>query len=332
MSSYRVDAIDQAIMRVLQDDGRASFSRIASQVGLSTDAVRLRVFRLTNEGILKVIGAVDPASLGLAAVAAFGLQYHGDLQKFVESLRGREEITFLAVAVGDRNVIGEIVGRDDNALVDFLYGELAAREGVVAVDIWKSLQVIKFDTGFRLTPRARPLAHKPGELDPLDTRLLRLLAQDPRASFSDIAKSLGVPYAVARRRSKALFDLGVIQAAAVIDRVSTRPQCLAMLGLVLAGPDTREALEDLAGYEEVEILIRTTGRYQAIAEVAADTPDRLVELADLISGNPAVRQVHLYSYARVEVLPFPWTFTRSEGPAPVESVIARQRIVRLPND
>lgn len=61
----RVDAIDQRIISQLVSDARSSYSDIGKVVGLSAPAVKRRVDRLLDAGVLRGFTAVvDPEALG----------------------------------------------------------------------------------------------------------------------------------------------------------------------------------------------------------------------------------------------------------------------------
>src|SRR5713226_10136005 len=60
----RVDELDRRIIEALQENGRESFRRIASLLGVSEATVRARYARLTSEGILQVVAVTNPLGLG----------------------------------------------------------------------------------------------------------------------------------------------------------------------------------------------------------------------------------------------------------------------------
>lgn len=61
----RVDALDQRIIALLTEDARASYADIGHRVGLSAPAVKRRVDRLRDSGVITGFAAlVDPAALG----------------------------------------------------------------------------------------------------------------------------------------------------------------------------------------------------------------------------------------------------------------------------
>ncbi|MGZ5240112.1 MAG: Lrp/AsnC family transcriptional regulator, partial [Caldimonas sp.] len=65
-----MNKIDREILRILQTDGRRSYTDIGAAVHLSANAVADRVRRLTQTGVIRGIRAVvDPAALGMTIEA-----------------------------------------------------------------------------------------------------------------------------------------------------------------------------------------------------------------------------------------------------------------------
>lgn len=61
----RMDDIDERIVVLLRDDGRASFAAVGAKVGLSASAVKRRVDRMLDAGVITGFAAVvDPEALG----------------------------------------------------------------------------------------------------------------------------------------------------------------------------------------------------------------------------------------------------------------------------
>lgn len=61
----RVDELDRTILALLQEDGRLSFAALGASVGLSASAVKRRVDRLRDSGVIdRFTVAVDPRVLG----------------------------------------------------------------------------------------------------------------------------------------------------------------------------------------------------------------------------------------------------------------------------
>ena len=69
-----LDEKSKAIIVELQHDGRKSYSAIGKSVGLSEAAVRQRVSRLIDSGVMEIVAVTDPLSLGFARQAMVGLK------------------------------------------------------------------------------------------------------------------------------------------------------------------------------------------------------------------------------------------------------------------
>lgn len=304
----RLDEKDHEIFGCLRADARTPLARIARHVGLSADAVRVRINRLTDEGILRIIGVVDPQSLGYRALGTVGLDFQGDLTKLVDQLRALDFVTFVALTLGEHNVICEIAAADDAELLELATSVVGAAPGVRSFEMWRLVDVWKWHGQGR--PEAREPAEPSRQLDTLDSAVLRLLVRDPRLSFRELGERLGEPYSLVRRRAQQLFDDGAIQASAVLDRSTAEAGTTGMLGLSLAGSGIADALEHAVERPDVAIVARTLGRFGATLEVVCETPHGLVEIADEMSELPAVTGVSTYLYARSPVLPMPWSIRR----------------------
>lgn len=69
-----LEPIDRAILRVLSEDGRCSFTDLAEKVGLSVSAVHQRVRRLEQRGVLRGYAArLDHEQVGLPLTAFISL-------------------------------------------------------------------------------------------------------------------------------------------------------------------------------------------------------------------------------------------------------------------
>jgi Lrp/AsnC family leucine-responsive transcriptional regulator len=65
-----VEDLDRQIVRLLQGDGRMSYTELGKATGLSTSAVHQRVKRLEERGVIRGYGAViDADAVGLSLTA-----------------------------------------------------------------------------------------------------------------------------------------------------------------------------------------------------------------------------------------------------------------------
>lgn len=115
-----LDDISKKIIEQLQTDGRQSYAAIGKAVGLSEAAVRQRVQRLHEAGVMQIVAVTDPLTLGFRRQAMIGLKCDGDLAKVANHLAGMEEIDYVVITAGSFDLIVEVVCEDDDHLLEVL--------------------------------------------------------------------------------------------------------------------------------------------------------------------------------------------------------------------
>src|SRR4051812_50128832 len=82
----QLDDTSKAIIEQLQDDGRRSYAEIGKAVGLSEAAVRQRVQKLTESGVMQIVAVTDPLQLGFYRQAMIGVRVTGDTRSVADKL------------------------------------------------------------------------------------------------------------------------------------------------------------------------------------------------------------------------------------------------------
>ena len=75
-----VDDTSKAIIKELQDDGRRPYATIGRAVGLSEAAVRQRVQKLIDTGVMQIVAVTDPVQLGFDRQVMIGINVDGDVE------------------------------------------------------------------------------------------------------------------------------------------------------------------------------------------------------------------------------------------------------------
>jgi Lrp/AsnC family transcriptional regulator for asnA, asnC and gidA len=119
-ASIVLDDISKRIIEQLQVDGRQSYAAIGKAVGLSEAAVRQRVQRLQEAGVMQIVAVTDPLTLGFRRQAMIGLKCDGDLEKVADDLANMEEIDYVVVTAGSFDLLLEVVCEDDDHLLEIL--------------------------------------------------------------------------------------------------------------------------------------------------------------------------------------------------------------------
>ena len=104
-----IDDIDKAIIRELQLDGRMPYAQLGPAVGLSQAAVRQRVQRLIENGVMQVVAVTDPLTLGFGLQAMVGVEVDGDLRAVATKLAKVDEVSYVVVTTGRFDMLVEVV-------------------------------------------------------------------------------------------------------------------------------------------------------------------------------------------------------------------------------
>ena len=147
----QLDDLSKAIIEKLQEDGRRSYAGIGKAVGLSEAAVRQRVQRLIDAGVMQIVAVTDPMQLGFARQAMIGIRGTGDSTKLADKLAALPSVAYVVLTAGSFDVIAEVVCEDDNDLLELLNTQIRALPGVSSTETLVYLKLVKqqYDWGTR---------------------------------------------------------------------------------------------------------------------------------------------------------------------------------------
>ena len=140
-----LDAIDFTIIQVLQNDGRAAFTAIAKQLGISEGAVRNRVGQLIDSKVLRIMGVADPMALGYDAYAMIGVKIASghDPEKAAHYFRDRDEVTYVIFVAGRYDLLIEVICETHDQLALFLREHCYSRDDLASVEPMVGLAMYK---------------------------------------------------------------------------------------------------------------------------------------------------------------------------------------------
>ncbi len=142
-NSGHLDEISKAIIEQLQLDGRRSYAGIGKAVGLSEAAVRQRVQRLIDAGVMQVVAVTDPLELGFARQAMIGIKAEGALEPIAEELKAMDEVEYVVITAGSFDLLAEVLCESDEHLLRVLSDRIRAIEGVKVTETFVYLKLVK---------------------------------------------------------------------------------------------------------------------------------------------------------------------------------------------
>ncbi|WP_040587993.1 Lrp/AsnC family transcriptional regulator [Sciscionella marina] len=138
-----LDETTRHIIEQLQEDGRRSYVTIGKAVGLSEGAVRQRVQRLADAGVIEIFAVSDPRLAGLARQALVAVTVEGPLDPVADALAEFDEVEQLTICAGRFDLLCEVVCADDAGLALLLSQRIRTVPGVRGAETLIHLEVRK---------------------------------------------------------------------------------------------------------------------------------------------------------------------------------------------
>jgi DNA-binding Lrp family transcriptional regulator len=310
------DDLDKKIIRALQLDPRAGFSRVGEVIGVSEQTVARRYRRMHGDGLIRVIGMVDPRRIGQSEwMVRVGCR-PGGVERLADALARRDDVNWVTLIAGGSEILCNIRSRTAEQREDLLLQRLPATSQVLSMMVHAMLHrylggastewagygaTLAPDQieALRPPPDGPPPAGPPADgetvtLEPADGPLLDALAADGRCSYAALAAASGMTQGRVTRRLDALRRAGIIYfdidlssqlmgfAAAAYLWLTVEPACLAAAG------------EQVAAHQEVPFAAAITGPANLVAAVVCrDTEDLYRYLTTEVSAIPGVRQLEV---------------------------------------
>jgi Lrp/AsnC family transcriptional regulator, regulator for asnA, asnC and gidA len=137
-----VDEIDRLIIEQLQADGRMPYTKLGTQVGLSEAAVRQRVQRLTDAGVIQIVAVSDPMLLGRRRIAMIGVRAEGDTILLAEQIASMPDAEYVVITAGSFDIMVEVMATDEADLLR-ITNQIRTIPGVRSTETFMLLHIAK---------------------------------------------------------------------------------------------------------------------------------------------------------------------------------------------
>lgn len=142
----RIDDTNKAIVSQLED-GRKPYSAIAESLGITENTVRARVNRMQEDGVLRIMGLVDPEKVPGLQVVMMGVKLKTlDLEEKAEEFCRLRGVFSAAVVTGRYDLVVQLTLSEDDglSLLDFFKTELVKIADVLEVETFVVYQSKSF--------------------------------------------------------------------------------------------------------------------------------------------------------------------------------------------
>ena len=130
-------------MEACNSDGRRPYGAIAEEVGLSEAAVRRRVQRLREAGVMQIVAVTDPLQLGFTRQALVGISVEGDVRGVADKIGALAEVDYVVMCAGSFDLLVELVCENDDRLLRLLNDSIRSIPGVRSTETFLYLKLAK---------------------------------------------------------------------------------------------------------------------------------------------------------------------------------------------
>ena len=142
----KTDAVDEAIMAVLRDDGRLSNREVARRLEVSEGTVRQRLKKLQDAGAIRIGVVTDANRVGFAVSAWVRVSVSPEhTNHALHTFTGLDEVPYVAALAGRHNVLVVLTAKNQLELMRLVNAKIESCRGVSQVDVRIIAQTIKHD-------------------------------------------------------------------------------------------------------------------------------------------------------------------------------------------
>jgi len=143
-----LDDTDRKLISHLQEDGRMSFVKLASLMGVTEGTIRRKYKKLVKDGALKITAISNPYATGFDAPAFIGINVERRLlENVAEKLAQMPEVQFVAVTTGTYEIIIQVISCSNKNLYDLIM-KIGGLEGIQNTHTFLMLNIYKHSWKF----------------------------------------------------------------------------------------------------------------------------------------------------------------------------------------
>jgi len=140
----KIDETNMAIIKHLRD-GRKSIKKIAIDLSITENTVRARITKLTAEGVLDIVGLVEPERLGGHSLVQIGIKLSTmELVKKGKEFSKLKGVVSVSVVTGRFDLFATVLLNDQFNLLTFFTDEVSKIKDVESVEtfvVYKSFNM-----------------------------------------------------------------------------------------------------------------------------------------------------------------------------------------------
>nr|WP_277596223.1 Lrp/AsnC family transcriptional regulator [Bifidobacterium callimiconis] len=143
--------MNKRIVALLQEDGRRSYVSIGKEIGLSEAAVRLRVQKMLDDGVMQIVAVTNPMEMGFRRQAMVGITVDGDIEYVAQKLKDIRQIDYIIITAGRFDILAEVFAEDDESMLELVNRQIRKIDGIDRTELftYMRLESQRYDWGVR---------------------------------------------------------------------------------------------------------------------------------------------------------------------------------------
>lgn len=217
-----MDIKDKKLLFYLSTDARMTDTQLSKKIGLSKNAIKYRISKLKNEGIIKQFSSViNIGALGLDTFTIL-LKFNDDIYEnkaIIEYFNTHPFADWVATLSGEWDIFAEFIYKD-NSHMQAIIKELVSHFGELlnTYKTYSSAVILRVEhlpadfykeLGLGELPRKKRI-NKHYKADKTDKKILSALSQDSSLPYLTIAQNTKLTIDIVRYRIKQLIENGII--------------------------------------------------------------------------------------------------------------------------
>jgi DNA-binding Lrp family transcriptional regulator len=287
----KLDEIDRKLLYELDLNARQPVSAISRKLGKSKETVNFRLRRLVKSGVVSNFYTVfDAARMGkyyFKLYLKFKSSAPEKQEEILEYLKGLKSVVYLASVEGTYDCVFLVMVRNAvdilQALDPFMkkYGKYVLEKETVVIICEHRLNQRFLYAGKERTDRKFSLEPREYYSDEADIAVMRAVAQDARATISEIAKKTGLTPSVVGYRLRKLQDDGVIIGYAATLNYAKLGLQFVQLNITLSDLSAKKKiLAYFAATDRCLFALEIVGKYDLVVEVFVESQQELQAIVD----------------------------------------------------
>lgn len=285
------DELVRGVLRELREDGRVSYAGVARRLDVPRQTVAEIVAAAIEQRRVRVTATVHPGLIGITRYSYVLIATSAPSGPILRELAAIPETCFVSAIAGHYDLDAEVRAGSDAKHQEVL-NRIRSIPGVgeITCNTYERI-VVNIDS-----PVPEP-GSVPPRIDDTDRRLLRTLEQNGRATYRELGSAAGVSPASARNRLQRLLQGRAVKVVGLPVRDHQEGPPPLGLGIRIRG-DIDHALGPIRAIEP-EFLAVSTGNYDLIGTVSADTHGALLAKLDALHAIDQVSSIDSWSHLSI---------------------------------